>query len=106
MKTSDTTFYYYVDCWGREGREVEQHECYMLTDTQPFYNQYLKIWDYETLVQACAEDYHSNHDGWDHKSWPDRYMPFWLFDVDMNLVGVYNVLLEYEPTFYAEKKHD
>lgn len=56
-------------------------------------------WEYELMVQDAAEDYWSNHDGWE-SHWPLNIELF----VDGNSVGVFEVVMETEPTFSASKK--
>ncbi len=54
--------------------------------------------DAENLAQECAEDYHSNHDGWE-ASWP---LTFALYaSKDGPEVGRFEVEREMEPTFMA-----
>lgn len=52
------------------------------------------------IAEEVAEDYFSNHDGWE-SSWPTD---FEIFDLDGNSLGVYSVELEHTPTFSASKK--
>lgn len=56
-------------------------------------------WEYEQMVQDAAEDYWENHDGWeDH--WPLNIELF----VDGKSVGLFEVVMEMEPTFSASKQ--
>ncbi|HED2741838.1 TPA: hypothetical protein R4Z60_006304 [Klebsiella michiganensis] len=51
------------------------------------------------MVQDAAEDYWENHDGWeDH--WPLNIELF----VDGKSVGLFEVVMEMEPTFSASKQ--
>lgn len=60
--------------------------------------------DMECLAEACAGDYHSNHDGWDDRQWNNggEDARFYIF-LDRDTKVVYDVSLEYEPTFRASK---
>ena len=52
-------------------------------------------WEYEQMVQDAAEDYWENHDGWeDH----------WPLNIDGKSVGLFEVVMEMEPTFSASKQ--
>ena len=53
------------------------------------------------LGRAMAEDYFSNHDGWE-ASWP---ITFHIFDGKKELIGKVEVGMETEPVFYARKVH-
>ncbi|ELT3494778.1 hypothetical protein R8002_003579 [Citrobacter freundii] len=55
--------------------------------------------EYELIVQDAAEDYWENHDGWE-SHWPLNIELF----VDGVSVGVFEVVMEMEPTFSASKK--
>lgn len=56
-------------------------------------------WDYEQLAQEAAEDYWENHDGWE-SHWPLNIELF----ADGNSVGMFEVVMEMEPTFSASKQ--
>ncbi len=62
-------------------------------------------WELAWMVEEMAKDYLNNHDGWEiaHK-WCGYYRTFVLWDDNKNLVGEFDVLLEYEPTFQASRK--
>lgn len=51
----------------------------------------------EYIAQDCAEDYHSNHDGWEDK-WP---LVVHLYSTEGLRIGSFIVKLEMEPSFYA-----
>ena len=64
--------------------------------------------DMECLAEACASDYHSNHDGWEHRDWNNgsEELRFYIF-LDRDTKVVYDVSLEYEPNFRASRaKHE
>ncbi|MDX7989189.1 hypothetical protein FE392_18050 [Xenorhabdus sp. 12] len=48
------------------------------------------------LAEECAEDYYSNHDGWE-RNWPITIHVF----SDGNHIGEFSVELESEPVFSA-----
>ena len=57
------------------------------------------IWDAddaELMAEEAAEDYHSNHDGWE-SHWPLKLA---IFDGD-KLIGKFEVELEHQPHFSA-----
>lgn len=57
------------------------------------------VWDtddLEQLAEEAAEDYHSNHDGWE-ASWPVKFAIF----KGGNLLGKCEVELEFSPSFSA-----
>lgn len=56
--------------------------------------------DAEYLAQDAAEDYHSNHDGWE-SHWP---IDFTLFREDGTKIGEYTVDRDVEPVFFARIK--
>ncbi len=77
-------------------------------DEHLFEFEYRKVdaideWEFEMLVEAMADDYLHNHDGWEHRSWPSSAMEFWLYDENKALIAKYMVSLEYEPTFSARR---
>lgn len=55
--------------------------------------------DREFLAQLAAEDYHSEHDGWED-SWPIT-LTIWL--ADGTLIGRFEVDRDYEPVFYVSR---
>ena len=60
-------------------------------------------WDSDCLghvAEAAADDYHSNHNGWE-AHWP---CDIYIFDLDGNPLGVFVVQREAEPVFLATKK--
>lgn len=75
------------DIWGAEERE-----------------EFESKWDGTDLnwvAEDAAEHYHSNCDGWEHKSWP---IELYLYDEDgANLLGKFSVDREAQPVFMARK---
>lgn len=54
--------------------------------------------DLEWLAEDAANDYHSNHDGWE-ASWPVKFA---IFDGD-TVLGKFEIELEFQPSFSAEE---
>ncbi len=61
--------------------------------------------DLQYLAEVCAEDFHSNHDGWDYSAWNNGRdsMPFFIWTSETTKVR-FDVSVEYEPRFHAHKK--
>lgn len=53
--------------------------------------------DLEWIAEAAADDYHSNHDGWE-AHWPRTFI---IFDMDDNRLGQCEVDREAVPQFRA-----
>lgn len=59
-------------------------------------------WELTWLVEEMAEDFFDNHDGWDQaQSWSMTALSFGVWDSKKNFVGIYDVTLEYLPSFHA-----
>jgi hypothetical protein len=56
--------------------------------------------DLEYIAEECADDYHSNHDGWED-SWP---VTFLLWDNQGRELGTFEVYRDTEPVFRAHQK--
>lgn len=52
----------------------------------------------EVVASECAEDYYSNHDGWEAK-WPIELEV--LSRADGSVLGRFSVSMEIEPHFYS-----
>lgn len=97
-------YYYYPHVWpSSDVSNLSRERCYEI--------EYGRVeidptdeWEYEMLAEKCADDYRSNHDGWEHESWVNDSLPFILYDSKMNLIGTFDVYLEYEPSFSATRK--
>lgn len=92
-------YHYYCNSWEQLEPTGDEHL---------FEFEYRKVdaideWEFEMLVEAMADDYLYNHDGWEHRSWPSSAMEFWLYDENKALIAKYMVSLEYEPTFSARR---
>lgn len=60
-------------------------------------------WDLESsewLAEDCANDYHSNHDGWESQ-WP---LTLRIWDEKGVVLGDWTVDRDYDPVFNAWKK--
>lgn len=59
-------------------------------------------YDLETIVEECADDYWSNHDGWEHRSWSEgsSTLTFTIWVDDERSVD-FDVSIDFTPTFYA-----
>lgn len=88
-------YYYYCNSWEKAEPDGGEHLFEVEHDVCE------DEWEYEWLVEKCAKDYHSNHDGWEHSSWPNDSIEFWLYDQDKKFIGKYEVYLEFDPTFSA-----
>lgn len=56
-------------------------------------------WELEMAAQDCANDFWSNHDGWEC-SWP---MNFTLYAPDGVALGTFEIEQEVEPVFSARR---
>lgn len=93
-------FYYKPDRWGhiKSPIDIVKERCYEIE-----FHKIEDEWDYDDLLERCAEDYHSNHDGWDDDSWHNNDLKFYLFDSTMKFLGAFNVYLEFNPSFYVTR---
>lgn len=55
------------------------------------------------LAEEMAEDFHSNHDGWEYQEWNrgNEAMVFFVFDENRKFLFAQAVYLEFEPSFSA-----
>jgi hypothetical protein len=65
-----------------------------------FYNVIEDEYVLENLVRNAAKDYHHNHGGWEHSSWPIEIK---LYDEDEKVLGTFSVDRDVEPVFFARK---
>lgn len=99
------TYYYIPNIWDRDDLNVE-NALEFKTDrdidaVNGDYDEYELCW----LVEDMASDYLRNRDGWEiANSWHGDYRDFVVWDSDKNLIGKFEVLLEYEPCFSAWRK--
>jgi hypothetical protein len=57
-------------------------------------------YDLEALAEFCADEYHSNHDGWEN-SWPLNISI--AESEDGAIIATFSVEREAQPVFYATK---
>jgi hypothetical protein len=70
--------------------EMTTHDAWVITDPD----------DHEHLAEKCADDFHSEHDGWE-ANWPLRIT---LYATKTGpAVATFEVEREYEPRFNAMK---
>ncbi len=99
------TYYYIANVWEKDEVDVE-NALEFKTDrdidaVNGDYDEYELCW----LVEDMASDYLRNYDGWEiADSWQGEYRDFVVWDPDKNLIGKFEVLLEYEPSFSAWRK--
>ena len=100
------TYYYVPNFYGSEPDVEDAYEFKYSTDISDVdggYDDFEARW----LVEEMAKDYYNNRDGWEiGNNWSGNYRDFVLWDTNKNLVGTFEVLLEYEPTFSAYKKDE
>lgn len=99
------TYYYYPNFYGNESPDIEfAHEIRSDRDIHAVKGGYDE-WELDWLVEDMAKDYMHNHDGWEiANNWQGCTRDFAVWDADKNFIGVFEVLLEYEPTFWAQRK--
>ena len=56
--------------------------------------------DLNFIAKEAANDWHYNHDGWEHSSWP---VEFKLCDEKEKVLGTFSVDRDVEPVFSARK---
>ena len=85
-ETYEDAYYLHLYDW--------QNQNYDLTDK----------WDLEVLVDLCANDFHSNHDGWEIRSWNQGSTPlrFYIW-IDEQTKKAFDVYLEYQPSFNVKE---
>lgn len=93
-------YYYYVNAWEKAEPDGGEH---LFSVEHRLIDEDADPWEYEWLVEQLAQDYHSNHDGWEHSSWPNGSIEFWLYDENKKFMDKYEVYLEYEPSFSAHR---
>ncbi|GLX62269.1 hypothetical protein ABN125_09585 [Proteus terrae] len=54
--------------------------------------------DLESCIEACAEYYHADCDGWE-----SRFPCLFMLWIDDEYLGIFEVKREFEPTFSAQK---
>lgn len=99
------TYYYYPDIWNNEKFDIEYaYEFKSDRDIHAVKGGYDE-WEVEWMVEDMAKDFFDNHDGWESaNSWHGSARTFAVWDENKNLIGQFDVYLDYEPTFSAMKK--
>lgn len=94
------TYYYIPNIWDSDELDVEN--AYEFQSNWEIDDDDIElIW----LVQDMADDYITNHDGWEvADSWQGDTREFAVWDTDKTFIGKFEVLLEYAPRFTAWKK--
>ena len=98
------TFYYIPNIW-KDTPDIE--DAYEIQSDRDIvavnggYDDFELLW----LVEDMAKDFFHNRDGWEIGNyWNGESRDFAVWDSDKNFVGIFEVVLEYEPTFSAWKK--
>lgn len=101
------TYYYIPNVWDKDDLTVDNAlEFNSDRDIRSVNGGYDK-WEVDWLVGEMAEDYYDNHDGWEiANSWSGGYLKFVVWNDQKELIGKFEVLLEFQPTFTAHKLTD
>ena len=99
------TYYYIPNHYGYGEPDIgEAYEYQYATDISAVgggYDDFEARW----LVEEIAKDWFCNRDGWEiGNSWNGNYRDFALWDTNKQFVGVFEVMLEFEPSFSAYRK--
>jgi hypothetical protein len=99
------TYYYIANVWEKDEVDVTYANEFKsdrdIDAVNGDYDEYELCW----LVEDMASDYLRNYDGWEIADrWQGEYRDFVVWDSDKNLIGTFQVLLEYEPSFSAWRK--
>jgi hypothetical protein len=99
-------YHYIPNIWDKDELDVE--DAYEFESNRDIFatdEENYDGWELEWLVEEMADDYVSNHDGWEvANSWCGTYRDFAVWDANKKFIGKFEVLLEYEPTFRATRK--
>ena len=60
-------------------------------------------WEVEWLVEEICKYHFHNRDGWEYSDYWSSGITIALWDSNRTLIGLYETVLEYEPTFSAYK---
>lgn len=63
-------------------------------------------YDLEAIVEECADDYWSNHDGWECRSWSDGGTLTFSVWVDEERCVDFDVSVEFAPEFRAYRSKE
>lgn len=99
------TYYYIPNAYSDEGFDIENayqfDSSYDIAAVNGGYDEYECRW----LVEDMAKEFFNLYDGWEIADrWHDEKRGFAVWDSDRKFVGVFDVMLEYEPTFSAWKR--
>ena len=101
------TYYYIPNIWDRDNLDVENAYSFKSDrdiESARLHDGFDEL-ELSWLVEDMARDYLRNHDGWEvAQNWQGDYRDFVVWDTDKNLIGTFEVLLEYEPCFTAWRK--
>ena len=100
------TYYYIPNIWEKDELNVEHAiEFNSDRDIESARGDGFDDLELRWLVEDMADDYVSNHDGWEIcESWHGRYREFAVWNADKTFIGKFDVLMEYEPTYSAWRK--
>lgn len=101
------TYYYIPNIWDRYELDVENAYEFKSNRDIEAVNEGHEYDDLELcwLVEDMADDYVSNHDGWEVcQNWHGDYREFAVWNTEKKFIGKFNVLMEYEPRFDAWRK--
>jgi hypothetical protein len=99
------TYYYIANVWEKDEVDVTYANEFKtdrdIDAVNGDYDEYELCW----LVEDMASDYLRNYDGWEiADSWQGEYRDFVVWDSDKYMIGTFQVLLEYSPSFSAWRK--
>lgn len=98
------TYYYIPNIWKETPNINDAYEIKSNRDIVAVNGGYDQF-ELEWLVEDMAKEYFNHHDGWEiANSWHGDSRDFAVWDLDKNFVGIFEVVLEYEPTFSAWEK--
>ena len=96
--------YYIANVWDTDTLDVEGAEDFETNrDIHSAKDEGYDDWEVEWLVQEISNYYFHNRDGWEiERTWRDG-ITIALWDDNKKLVGLFETVLEYEPTFLINK---
>ncbi len=99
------TFYYYPNIFDRETPDIEYAYAFSSNHDIHAVNGGYDEWEVAWMVEEMAKDFFHGRDGWEiADSWHGDSRTFAVWDDNKNLIGKFDVYLEYEPTFQASRK--
>lgn len=98
--------YYLFDVWPEDTYDVEQDASEFETDRdihsadEKGYDD----WEVDWLLEEICKYHFHNRDGWECADrWSNYNITVALWDDKKKLVGLFETVLEYDPTFYVSK---